>query len=106
MSGAGEPPDRLTLMQVFTVLAVKNEARVETGFKAHCSDPYRPVGRGAYLVATQDETTREVETTPGLGDEFEGHATTGGIVVPTTSHHGRSNSDMWEWLAAKQRSDG
>ena len=106
MSGAGEPPDRLTLMQVFAVFAVKNEARVETGLEAHYSDQCRPVGRGAYLVATKDETPREVATTPGLGDEVAGHATTGGIVVPITSYFGRSNSEMWEWLAAQQRSDG
>ena len=103
MSGAGEPPDRLTLMQVF---AVKNEVRVETGLEANYSDQYRPVGRGAYLVATKGETTREVATTPGLGDEVEGHATTGGNVVPITLYYGRSDSDMWEWLAVKRRSDG
>ena len=93
-------------MQVFAVFAVKNEARVETGLEVHYSDQCRPVGRGAYLDATKDETPREVATTPGLGDEVAGHATTGGIVVPITSYFGRSNSDMWEWLAAQQRSDG
>jgi hypothetical protein len=93
-------------MQVFAAFAVKNEARVETGLEAHYSDQCRPVGRGAYLVATRAETTREVATTTGLGDEVEGHATTGGIVVPITSYHGRGNSDMREWLAVKRRSDG
>ena len=93
-------------MQPFAVFAVKNEARVETGLDAHYLDQYSPVGRGAYLVATKDETTREVAATLGLGHEVEGHATTGGIVVPIASYYGRSNSVMWEWLAVKRRSDG
>ena len=93
-------------MQVFAVFAVDNKTRVREGLGEHYPDQHWVVGDDTYLVATKDETTRGVATKLGLGDEIEGRTVTSGIVVPVTSYYGRGNSDMWEWLAVKRRSDG
>lgn len=93
-------------MQVFAVFAVRNDSRVQTGLRQHYSNQHWVVGHSAYLVATKDETTRGVATKLGLGNEVVGQSNTTGIVVPVTSYHGRGDSEMWEWIAVKRRSDG
>ena len=93
-------------MQVFAVFAVENRNRVQEGLDTHYPDQYWAVGNNAYLLATKDETTKEVATKIGLGDKLEGSTVTSGIVVPVTTYHGRGQMDMWEWLAVKRRSHG
>lgn len=93
-------------MQVFAVFAVKEKTRVQEGLREHYPDQHRVVGNAAYLVATKDETTREVATKLGLGDEIEGRTVTSGIVVRVASYWGRGNRDMWEWISVRQRSNG
>lgn len=56
------------------------------------------VGR-AIFVATEGKTTKEVATSLGLGD----NNVTTGIVIPVTTFWGRSTSELWEWIGAKQR---
>ncbi len=53
------------------------------------------------FIATDGETTRQVATRIGLGDD----PSSNGIVVPVTSYWGRYDRDLWEWLSAKQRAD-
>jgi len=93
-------------MQVFAVFAVKDRTRVQKALDEHYENQYRAVEDGAYLLATKDETTREVATKIGLGDELEGREVTSGIVVPVTSYWGRGDPNMWEWLAVRRRSNG
>ena len=94
------------LMQVFAVFAVRDPARVQQGLDEHYPNQYRVVGNSAYLLATKDETTREVATKLGLGDEMQGRTLTSGLIVPVISYWGRGDRDMWEWIAVRQRSDG
>lgn len=93
-------------MQVFAVFGVENRTRVQEGLDEHYEKQYRIVGDGVYLLATKDETTREVATKLGLGDVLEGRKVTSGIVVPVTSYWGRGDPDMWEWIAVRRRSNG
>ena len=93
-------------MQVFAVFAVKDRTRVREGLDEHYPNQYRVVGNAAYLVATKDETTREVATKLSLGDEIPGRPVTSGIVVPVVSYWGRGDKDMWEWITVRRRSDG
>lgn len=93
-------------MQVFAVFAVKNGTRVREGLDEHYRNQYHIVGNDAYLLATKDETTREVATKIGIGDKLEGREVTSGIIVPVTSYWGRGDRTMWEWLAVKRRANG
>ena len=93
-------------MQVFAVFGVENNYRVQNGLREHYRDQHYNVGKGVYLLATKDETTREVATKIGLGDEQEGRELSAGIVVPVTSFWGRGKSEMWEWIVVKKRADG
>ena len=93
-------------MQVFAVFAVKDETRVRKGLEDHYPDQFWKVGNSAYFLATKDETTREVATKLGLGDQIGGQGVTSGIVIPVSSYHGRGDSDMWEWIAVRRRSNG
>ena len=93
-------------MQVFAVFAVKSQSRVREGLDEHYGNQYHIVGNGVYLLATKDETTREVATKIGLGDEIEGRKVTSGIVVPVTSFWGRGDPNIWEWITVKRRSNG
>lgn len=93
-------------MQVFAVFAVKSPTRVREGLDEHYGNQYRVVENGVYLLATKDETTREVATKIGLGDEQEDREGTSGIVVPVTSYWGRGDPNMWEWIAVKRRANG
>lgn len=64
-------------MQVF---AVKNSTRVREGLNEHYRNQYQIVGEGAYLLATKNETTREVATKIGIGDELEDRDVTSGCL--------------------------
>ena len=81
-------------------------SRVWNGITQHYPTHHRAVGTTAYLVATKDETTREVATKLGIGDPVEGEEITSGIVVPVVSFWGRHDKDLWEWILVRQRSDG
>ena len=93
-------------MQVFAVFAVKNPTRVREGLDEHYGGQYLFVKNGVYLLATKDETTRDVATKIGLGDKQEDREVTSGIVVPVTSYWGRGDPTMWEWIAVKRRANG
>ena len=93
-------------MQIFAVFAVTDETLVQKWLDDHYPDQFWRVGNSAYFLATKDETTREVATKLGLGDQLGGQRITSGIVIPVSSYHGRGDSDMWEWIAVKRRSNG
>ena len=93
-------------MQVFAVFGVKNTDRVREGLTEHYPEQHRVIGSAVYLVATKDETTREVATKLGLGDKIEGRPVTSGIVVPMGSYWGRGDPDMWEWISVRKQSSG
>ena len=47
-------------MQVFAIFAVNDHDRVRAGLNEYYPNQHRLVANGAYLLATKDETTREV----------------------------------------------
>ena len=57
----------------------------------------------SFFIATEGETTRQLATKIGLGEE---EPSTRGIVVPVTVFWGRYNPEVWEWIIAKQRTNG
>ena len=93
-------------MQVFAIFAVNDHVRVRAGLNEYYPNHHRIVGNSAYLLATKDETTREVADKVGVGDPIGGQSVTSGIVVPVTSYWGRGDADMWEWVAVRMHSDG
>ena len=91
-------------MQVFVAFAVDDFDRVRRGVARYYNNHHYNAGRGAWFIATEGETARQVATKLGLGDvdPADGN-TTGGIVVPVTSFWGRHSVDLWEWIGTKQR---
>ena len=92
-------------MQVFAVFSVADPDRVKAGIDQHYGGNHYEVAADVYFVATEGETTRQLATKIGLGDENEAGVTSG-IVIPVTSHWGRYSSQLWEWISVKQSSNG
>ena len=92
-------------MQVFAVFNVADPSRVKSGIDAHYRDSCYEVGSGVFFIATAGETTRQLATKIGLGDDI-GTGVTSGIVIPVTSYWGRHSTELWEWISVKQSSNG
>lgn len=92
-------------MQVFAVFSVADPGRVKVGIDEHYGNNHFEAASGVFFIATEGETTRQLATKIGLGDDNEDGITTG-IVIPVTSYWGRYNSQLWEWISVKQSSNG
>ena len=92
-------------MQVFAVFKVADPGRVMAGISKHYSSSYYQAGDDVFFIATEGETTRQLATKVGLGDDNPAGVTSG-IVVPVTSYWGRHNAELWEWISVKQSSNG
>ena len=75
------------------------------GIDAHYHNSYFQTGDDVFFIATEGETTRQVATKIGLGDDNP-EGVTSGIVIPVTSYWGRHSPDLWEWISVKQSSNG
>ena len=92
-------------MQVFAVFKVADPSRIKAGIDTHYRDSHYEAGDGVFFIATEGETTRQLATKVGLGDDNVAGVTSG-IVIPVTSYWGRHSSDLWEWISVKQSSNG
>ena len=92
-------------MQVFAVFSVADPDRVKAGIAEHYGGNHYEAASGVYFIATEGETTRQLATKIGLGDDNEAGVTSG-IVLPVTSYWGRYNSQLWEWISVKQSTNG
>ena len=92
-------------MQVFAVFNVRDPSRVKAGIDEHYRDNCHEAGNDAFFIATSGETTRQVATKLGLGDDNPSGVTTG-IIIPVTGYWGRYSSDLWEWIVVKQNANG
>ena len=92
-------------MQVFAVFKVANPDLVGSTVEKRYNANHYDAGDGVFFIATKGETTRQLATKIGLGDET-GEGTTSGIVLPVTAFRGRYDPDLWEWIGAKQNADG
>lgn len=92
-------------MQVFAVFKVANPDLVRSTVERRYNANHYDAGDGVFFIATKGETTRQLATKIGLGDET-GEGTTSGIVLPVTAFWGRYDPDLWEWIGAKQNANG
>ncbi len=89
-------------MQVFVAFNISKLALVKERIQKNYHDKYYEDGN-SFFVATDGETTRQVATKIGLGDE---EPTSLGIVVPITNYWGRYKSEVWEWINVKLNANG
>ena len=92
-------------MQVFAVFSVRDPSRVKAGIVKHYRDNHYDTGNDVFFIATSGETTRQVATKLGLGDDNADGVTTG-IIIPVMSYWGRHSSELWEWISVKQNANG
>ena len=88
-------------MQVFVAFKISDLQRVKSGLQRHYRDNYYDAGDGVFFISTVGETTRQLATKIGLGDD-NSDGVTSGIVVPVTNFWGRQNKDLWEWISVRQ----
>lgn len=89
-------------MQVFAIFDVSDPDPVRERIKARYGDNCYETGRNSFFVATEGETTRQLASAIGLGDE----SASSGIVIPVTSYWGRHDSQLWEWIGVKLNANG
>ncbi len=92
-------------MQVFAVFSIADPSRVRAGLHEHYGNNYYEAADDVFFIATEGETTRQLATKIGLGDDNTAGVTMG-IVIPVTSYWGRYHSQLWEWISVKQSSNG
>ena len=88
-------------MQVFVAFNLSDPEAVRSRIASHYSQEncYGSVPN-CFFIATNGETTRQLATKIGLGDD----GVSSGIVIPVTSYWGRDRSELWEWISVKQGS--
>ena len=88
-------------MQVFVAFNISQPEAVKLKIEHHYTrENYYDSGRDSFFIATVGETTRQLATKIGLGD----NNVSSGIVVPVTSYWGRYSTELWEWINVKQGS--
>ena len=92
-------------MQVFAVFGVADLDRVKAGIDQLYGGNYHEVSADVRFAATDGETTRQLATKIGLGDDNETGGTSG-IVIPVASYRGRYSSLLREWISVEQSSNG
>jgi len=90
-------------MQVFAAFKISDPERVKSGLERYYEGNYYDAGDNVYFISTDGETTRQLATKIGLGDD-NGNGFTSGIVVPVTNFWGRQSKDLWEWISVRQGS--
>jgi len=89
-------------MQVFVAFNISEPDVVHEKIVEHYADNYLDAGHESFFIATGGETTRQLASKIGLGDD----PVASGIVIPVTSYWGRYNRDIWEWINVKQSANG
>ncbi len=89
-------------MQVFAAFSLADPASVRKCANEQYSGDWYETEQGAFFIATSGETTRQVASKIGLGDD----AAETGVVVPVTSYWGRHNRELWEWISVKMSANG
>lgn len=89
-------------MQVFVAFNISNPSLVRSNLEKRYSDRYYDDGN-SFFIATDGETTRQLASNIGLGDE---EPATSGIVIPVTTFWGRYDSEVWEWISVKLNANG
>ena len=89
-------------MQVFAAFSLADSGSMKKSVDENYSGEYYETKQGAFFITTNGETTRQVATKIGLGDEPAGT----GVVVPVTSYWGRHNRELWEWSSVKLNANG
>ena len=89
-------------MQVFVAFNISDPSLVKSKLEQRYSGRYYDDDR-TFFIATEGETTRQLASNIGLGDE---EPATSGIVIPVTSFWGRYNSEVWEWISVKLNANG
>ena len=89
-------------MQVFVAFNISDPALVRRKLEQRYSGRYYD-DDNTFFVATEGETTRQLASKIGLGDE---EPATSGIVIPVINYWGRYNSEVWEWISVKLSANG
>ncbi len=90
-------------MQVFVAFNISHQALVRARILKSYDGNYFDAGNGSFFISTDGETTRQVATKIGLGDDAD---VTSGIVISVTTYWGRYNKDLWEWISVKMNANG
>lgn len=89
-------------MQVFAAFSLTDPGNVRKCANEHYPGDFYETEQGAFFIATSGETTRQVASKVGLGDEPAGT----GVVAPVTSYWGRHSRELWEWISVKLNANG
>ena len=90
-------------MQVFVAFNLSDRETVRDRIETYYgNNNFYDAGHNCFFIATQGETTRQLASKIGLGD----NDVSKGIVIPVTSYWGRYSANLWEWISVKQASDG
>ena len=92
-------------MQVFAVFRVTDQNHVRARLKEFYPENHFDDGYGVFFVASDGETTKQVASKIGIGDD-DGGGVTSGIVTPMTTYWGRAPSELWEWVSVKRQANG
>ena len=84
-------------MQVFAIFDVSNPDRIRGRIKTQFSE-YYDCGTNSFFVADTNKTTQQIAESVGLDQER-------GIVMPVTSFWGYHDSELWEWIGIKLRTN-
>ena len=90
-------------MQVFVAFNISDPSLVRSKLEQRYSGRYYYDDDRTFFIATEGETTRQLASNIGLGDE---EPATSGIVMPVTTFWGRYNSEVWEWISVKLSANG
>jgi hypothetical protein len=83
-------------MAVFAVLAPLDNQKIGPAIEATFPDNFFRASNGQWFVSAQG-TAKQISDRLGISDGTNG----GGIVVTVASYWGRTNPDLWPWLAAR-----
>lgn len=83
-------------MPVFAVLAPLDNQRIGAAIESVFADNFFRLSNGQWFVSTHG-TAQQLSDRLGISDGSNG----GGVVVTVASYWGRSNPDLWPWLAAR-----
>ena len=92
-------------MQIFAVTGTLDEQRekiVELARNGY-SEANIYIASNAVFVASGGETTKEVSVRLGIGDEKTNYS---GVVIMVNYYWGYYDKELWEWIAARSKSNG
>ena len=88
-------------MPVYAVFGLSNPNQAKKNIVQTYPGAYYDAGNGVFFIASNTETTIEVGNRIGFGNDNR-VLKIDGIIVPVTNYWGRYNTNVWEWIAARQ----